>query len=386
MIPLRNFKRFFQKALRQPGYAVRVAAKRLGAYLSYLVGAGRANAPEAVTFFLTRACNLRCKMCGQWGDYGITKKDGPGGLRDGLSLEEIKAVVTSIKPVGSSVTLFGGEPFLHPGIILIIEAVKKSGLHCLVITNGTLLERFANEVVAAGLDELNISIDGGKELHGEIRGLSGVFDEIMAGIGKVNQAKKDMRSARPFINIQCTISKYNVDHLEQLLDVARAARARSLTFHNLIFLRDELIQKQKAFDDKLGCSSRDWEGFVFEPGIDPEMLYKKIEEVKVKAEVEEFSVDIYPNFSKKGLVEYYLNPDYLPSEYAPRCASPWICAYVFPDGEVRPCLNCSYSYGNVKTADFMKIWNSPEAVRYRQALKKEGIFPACRRCTELYRY
>ncbi len=28
--------------------------------------------------------------------------------------------------------------------------------------------------------------------------------------------------------------------------------------------------------------------------------------------------------------------------------SPWLVAYVFPDGEVRPCLNCNYSYGNIE--------------------------------------
>lgn len=386
MIPFRNFKRFFQKGLKQPLYAARVAGKRLGAYVAYTFKRGKVSAPEAITFFLTRVCNLRCKMCGQWGDHGITKTQGADDIKAWLSLEEIKGVIDGIAPHRTSVTLFGGEPFLHPQIIDIIDAVKKAGLHVLVITNGTLLERFADSLVALNLDELNISIDGGKILHEDIRGLPGVFDRIMAGIDKVNAAKKKQGRSAPLINIQCTISRFNCDRLEELLDVARLAQANSLTFHNLIFLTPELIARQKAFDDKLGCSSRDWEGFVFEPGIDPKKLFDQLAQVKDKARTEKFSVDIFPNFSKKGLAEYYQNPDYLPSEYAPRCVSPWVCAYVFPDGEVRPCLNCSYSFGNVKTTDFLKIWNGPLAVRYRQELKKEGIFPACRRCTELYRY
>jgi radical SAM protein with 4Fe4S-binding SPASM domain len=325
-------------------------------------------------------------MCGQWGDYGIAKTQGASDVKAWLSLEEIKNVIAGIAPSRAAVTLFGGEPFLHPQIVEIIEVVKKAGLHGLVITNGTLLERFADVLVALGLDELNISIDGGKALHEQIRGLPGVFDQIMAGIDKVQAAKASHGKKAPLINLQCTISRFNCGHLEELLDVARRAQANALTFHNLIFLTPELMARQKVFDEKLGCSSRDWEGFVFESGIDPKKLHDELEMIEAKSRTEKFSVDFFPNFSKKGLKEYYQNPDFLPSEYAPRCVSPWICAYVFPDGELRPCLNCSYSYGNVKKTDLLKLWNSPEAVRYRQALKKEGIFPACRRCTELYRY
>ena len=69
-----------------------------------------------------------------------------------------------------------------------------------------------------------------------------------------------------------------------------------------------------------------------------------------------------------------------------KCLSPWIVAYVFPDGDVRPCLNSTYSFGNIKNTKFSEIWNSVKAVEYRRALKKIGMMPVCRRCTELYRY
>jgi len=384
MIPWRNARRFAAKAVRQPAYAVRVAVKRLQAYAAYRAGKGRSPAPEAVTFFLTRLCNLRCRMCGQWGDQGVTKKEGGDILRESLAPEAVFRVLNELLAVRPNITLFGGEPLLHPNILPIMTAVKKKGMHGLVITNGTLLDRFAHEIVAMGWDELNISVDGDQALHEEIRGLPGVFGQIMYGIGKVNDAKRRLGCRKPLINLQCTISKYNYEHLEVLLDVARQAQAASLTFHNLIFLGPKVLEEHRRVDEILGCSSRDWEGFVFEPGIDPKKLFEKMRFVLSRPAG--FSVDFYPNFTEKGMAEYYLRPDYLPSEYAQRCVSPWICAYVFPDGGVRPCLNCSFAFGNINDTGFMEIWNSAQAVRYRQVLQKEGIFPACRRCTELYRY
>jgi radical SAM protein with 4Fe4S-binding SPASM domain len=380
-------KRFTQKAMRQPLYAMRVVLRRMRAYFSYDFGKGTSAPPEAITFFLTRLCNLRCKMCGQWGDVGATRSEDVENLKNWLTFDEVKVVLDEVKKYKPNITLFGGEPLMHPDILDIMRAVKKLRLHGLIITNGTLLEKVAQDLVETGWDELNVSIDGHGALHDEIRALPGVFDRIMAGIDEVNKFKESFKRAKPFINIQCTISAHNYEKLDQLLYVAKRAKANSLTFHNLIFLKPGHLEEQKKIDDLLGCSSRDWEGFVFEPGIDPKKLFEKMRLVLAKKrDFRDFSVDFYPNFSERSLKAYYANQDDLSQEAALKCVSPWICAYVFPEGEVRPCLNCSYSFGNVKRQPFARIWNSEKAVLYRQTLKREGVFPVCRRCTELYRY
>ncbi len=384
MIPWRNLNRFIRKAARQPAYAARVAVKRIAAYGAYFFGDGKAPAPEALTFFLTHRCNLHCKMCGQWGDLGVSRHANTKDLDTWLSAQEVMRLTDEVKALRPSITLFGGEPLLHPQILDITGHIKKRGLHGVMITNGTLLARFAAELVQMNWDELNISIDGSKDLHEAIRGLPGIFNKITEGIDAINAAKKKRGSRFPLINIQCTMSRYNTGHLKELIDVAQRAQAASLTFHNLIFLGLGVLEKQKGVDRALGCSSQAWEGFVFESGIDPVALDKEIRSITRQSYP--FAVDFYPNFSRRGLAEYYRNPDYMPSEYTARCLSPWVCGYVFPDGSVRPCLNCTFSFGNIKQASFARIWNSPDAVRYRKALKQEGLFPACRRCTELYRY
>jgi len=384
VFPLRNLKRYVAKAIRQPGYAAKVFSKRLKAQMYYYLGNGRSSAPEAVTLFLTHRCNLRCKMCGQWGESGVTKDLGADAIRQEFSLEQMTALVDDLARFRPSVTLFGGEPLLYPHCLDLIRHIKAKGMHCLMITNGAMLDKYAQDLVEAGLDELNVSLDGGKDLHDEIRGLPGLFERIENGLQAVQSAKKEQGKKKPLINLQCTITKYNMVALEQLTSVAQDLGADSLTYHNLIFLGRELIDAQKQYDKQLDCSSHEWEGFVFSPELDPVKLFEKIEEIRSKTYP--FALDMYPNLTAEGLKDYYNNPNYLPKGYTARCQSPWVVAYIFPDGEVKPCLNSSFSFGNIGQEKFSSVWNSAQAVKYRRTLKKESIFPVCVRCTELYRY
>ena len=352
--------------------------------MSYKFGDGKAPLPEAITLFLTHRCNLSCKMCGQWGESGVTKKQGSEFIKEELPLGGLRALIDDVASFMPNITLFGGEPLLYSGCTELIKHIKNKGMHCLMITNGFKLSEAAEELVESGLDELNVSLDAARSLHDEIRGMPGLFDKIASGLREVNRIKQDKFSNKPLINLQCTITEYNYKHLEQLVEVAKDVKADSLTFHNLIFLGKDLIEKQKEYDAILGCSSSDWEGFAFSPKIDPDLLYSKIK--SVLAGTNPFGIDFYPNLSLQGLRQYYNNPSYLPSEYAKRCISPWVVAYIFPDGQVGPCLNFSYSYGNIKDTSFTSLWNNQKAVNFRMKLKEKNIFPVCVRCTELYRY
>lgn len=384
LIPKRNIYRFYAKILRQPRYALEVGYKRLKADFAYRFLNGKSALPEAITLFLTHGCNLHCKMCGQWGEGGVTKKMPSDFVRQELDINLYKHLIDEVAFFRPNITLFGGEPLLYPGCLELIRHIKQKNMHALMITNGSLLNKAGRELVDAGLDELNVSLDGDARLHDEIRGMPGLSGRITEGLKLVNDYKKEKEKRKPLINLQCTITKYNYEYLEQLLDVAAKLKANSLTFHNLIFLNKELLDKQKPYNEALQCASVDWEGFVFSPEIDPEKLYLKMREILKQDRG--FSVDFYPNFSQTGLKNYYQDVSYVPREYPARCLSPWIVAYIFPDGEVRPCLNFSYSFGNIKKESFVKLWNADKAVNYRRILKKNKIFPVCVRCTELYRY
>lgn len=384
MIPLRNIRRFLAKSIRQPSYAAGVLFRRLRAHFYYLYGNGRSGYPESVTLFLTHRCNLKCRMCGQWGREGVTGKQDAKYINSEIATEDMKKIIDDLAAFRPNITLFGGEPLFYRGFAEIVRYIKSRGMHCLLITNGSMIEEFAGDIVESGLDELNVSLDGSERLHDEIRGLPGLFEKIVKGLEKVRLIKAGMKKLKPIVNLQCTITKYNYEHLEQLTAVAGRIGADSLTFHNLIFLDDGTLERQKEFDGALGSVSADWEGFKFSPGIDPEVLHASI--AKILSARHRFSVDLYPNFSREALIKYYTKTGYAGEGNPGRCLSPWIAAYIFPDGEVKPCLNSSYSFGNVLTVKFSRIWNNEKAVKFRRYLKKNSIFPVCTRCTELYRY
>ena len=384
MIPWRNFRRFISKTVKQPGYALRVSIKRLEAQIYRAFACGSSAPPESVTLFLTHRCNLHCLMCGQWGEQGATKKQGQEYIRQEMALDELKKLIDDVCSFRPSITLFGGEPLLYPSCSQIIEYIKQKRLHCLMITNGSLLEEKAKELVSSGLDELNVSLDGSAQLHDRIRGMPGLFDKIMSGLRQVNYFKQQLGVIKPLINLQCTINQQNYMYLDQMPVVAAEAGASSLTFHNLIFIDRKTLDRQKEYDKLLDCASSAWEGFVIKPGIDPNVLYEKIK--VILSGKYPFSADMYPNFSCSELNDYYNNPCYLPSGHKARCLSPWLVAYIFPDGGVRPCLNSDYSYGDIRKEGFRQVWNSKAAKKYRLLLKEKGILPVCARCTELYRY
>src|SRR5512135_1266225 len=142
--------------------------------------------PTFVQLRLTNLCNLRCKMCGQWGDTGIYRSQSAADAGDGalerarilellgakrqLALADYVRLLDELAPARPIVSLFGGEPFLYPDILPLIREIKARGLTCTVITNGGRLEALARDLVEAGMDSIAVSIDGPPAVHNRIRG------------------------------------------------------------------------------------------------------------------------------------------------------------------------------------------------------------------------
>jgi len=93
--------------------------------------------PRTVHVDLINACNTRCVTC--W-DHSPWLRDprSPTWKATQFPAETLPALLDEIQRLGGfeSVILSGmGEPFLHPRIGDVVEAVKSRGLHLTVITN-----------------------------------------------------------------------------------------------------------------------------------------------------------------------------------------------------------------------------------------------------------
>jgi GTP 3',8-cyclase len=105
---------------------------------------------------VTDRCNFRCQYC--------MPADGIEWLpREGiLSFEEIDRLVRLLVGLGiEDVRLTGGEPLVRREFPRLVEMLAGiDGLRDLSLTtNGFLLERYADALVAAGVQRVNVSID-----------------------------------------------------------------------------------------------------------------------------------------------------------------------------------------------------------------------------------
>jgi len=387
MIPLKNIRRIIAKASQQPGYALHAARMRILSALSYRFRDGKSALPETISLLLTYRCNLHCQMCGQWGERGSLKSLLSVITRRYLELPLIERLIKEVKTFHPTITLFGGEPLLHPQWEEVVKLIKGAGLRCNMISNGILLKKRAEEAVRLGLDEIIFSLDGPAEVHDRIRGGKGAFRRALEGFRQLEKIKKKYGRKKPVVNVNTVIWEENQAILQEIVEQAACFGAQTITFHHLIFA------DQKAFDETekisqvaLAFGSPDWAGFILDelPRIDPERIIaqKRLIE-QAKTAVPAF---FYPNLTDEEIRSYYSSFNFLPSSYKQRCLSPWMVAYVLPDGRVKPCLSLGYAMGDLHEASFKEIWNGERAVKFRCLLKQRGYFPVCPRCTEFSRF
>ena len=104
---------------------------------------------------VTDRCNLRCRYCMPEGIANIP-------MEEILSFEEIALVAKTAAELGiSKIKITGGEPLVRRGISRLVGMLKGiDGIDQVTLTtNGLLLEEMSEELVTAGIDGINISLD-----------------------------------------------------------------------------------------------------------------------------------------------------------------------------------------------------------------------------------
>lgn len=135
---------------------------------------------------LTDRCNLRCMYC-------VTEDESAGclsklGQDELLTYEELLWVVRVAVGMGiTKVRLTGGEPLVRRGVLgFIRELMAIDGLGDVrITTNGVLLAQHARELLDAGVNKVNISLDSLKPQR--VQDITGVdcFAAVWRGIETV---------------------------------------------------------------------------------------------------------------------------------------------------------------------------------------------------------
>ncbi|MGC9517615.1 MAG: GTP 3',8-cyclase MoaA [Methanomicrobiales archaeon] len=101
---------------------------------------------------VTSRCNLECLYC---------HHDGIMPQSNEMTPEEIFKIAKVAKDIGiRKIRLSGGEPLIRNDIVEIVEKISSLDFKDVSITtNGTLLARYAKNLINAGLNRVNVSLD-----------------------------------------------------------------------------------------------------------------------------------------------------------------------------------------------------------------------------------
>lgn len=130
---------------------------------------------------ITDHCNLHCVHCFiSAGDYGDTMTVGV--IRD-VIIPRLKQCCVF------SVTLTGGEPFLHPDIIKIVQLLRDADMRVGICTNGTIIHSEQMKILAEmGNVHINVSLHGFKpESHNRFTGDNTAFQKTIKTIKQLSK-------------------------------------------------------------------------------------------------------------------------------------------------------------------------------------------------------
>lgn len=170
--------------------------------------------PFSVSIEPVANCNLSCPQC-------------PTGLkmvrRNTMIIKEdrYRRIVDEVAPTAIYLMLyFQGEPLMHNEFGSLVGYAKKKKLYTVTSTNGQLLdERQVEGLVASGLNELIVSVDGTTdEVYRKYR-QGGHLSKVLRGIELLVEQKEKTGSSTPKIEIQFIVFSHNqhqVDDIKKL--------------------------------------------------------------------------------------------------------------------------------------------------------------------------
>ena len=162
----------------------------------------------------TNFCNLKCPLCPS-GNGQMTRDRGNMGLDDFKRL---------IDDAGDYLVLLmlwnQGEPFINKDLLEMIRYARSKRIPTMTSTNGHYVRtrEQARAVVHSGLSEMIVSLDGVDQETYEKYRVGGKLEKVITGTRLVAEAKRELQSKTPLINMQIIDFRHNED------DIAEAER------------------------------------------------------------------------------------------------------------------------------------------------------------------
>jgi MoaA/NifB/PqqE/SkfB family radical SAM enzyme len=302
--------------------------------------------------------------------------------RRNMKLELIDSIASEVRPLSVRwVVLSGGEAMQHPEWDTIARRFRAEGARVLLLTNGLLLRRQIDAVLAS-VDEVIVSLDGGTaETYEAIRGVDG-FDLIFDGIRLI-------RAGGIPVTTRTTVQRANFREIPQIIEVGRAADVNSISFLTVDVSNPFAFGNRFEADPSLIASmSAPVEhrppAMALTADDIPE-LKKVLDDVEMRFSDDFASGRIAESPEKLRRMLGYFGAVIGQDDYPHvRCNAPHLSAVIEVDGRLRPCYFLP-TMGKVngvpprEAAPLRAAINTPEALDLRRAYQR-GERAECRSC------
>jgi MoaA/NifB/PqqE/SkfB family radical SAM enzyme len=320
-------------------------------------------------------------MCGQWSEHGYMH-DKKANLKQEMALADWKRLVDELAAHNIPYILIrGGEPFLFPGIIELLEHIRSKGMFVSIDTNGTMLKKYAADITRIGNIHLTISVDGPEEIHDQVRGVKGCFNQIREGVALL--AEHEQNGGHQISRSICfTISRYSFRGLGAMPHVARSLSINTIAIVPYYYFPQASGQVYaKELQEHFGCPAFSWSGFHHEDsGVEWDEFRTQYRQYLAHLQ----GIHNYPymDFSEDDYRMWFSD---VTTPVGPlHCTNVEKLIDIQPQGDANFCVDFpDYSIGNVREATIEEIWNGARAARFRE-YRREKLLAVCYRCGAKY--
>jgi len=338
--------------------------------------------PQWLVLGVNNVCNLHCRMCdvGQAETETNFARNLLGATPRDMPMELMERIVdqTATHFPAARLGFAFTEPLIYPYLVEAVGLADSRGLSCAVTTNGLTLGKSAEELAAAGLDDLFLSLDGPPGIHDEIRGRQGSYNRAMTGVEALLAARP-----QPRVSVFCVITPWNQRHLVSFLDLLSSLPLEQVGFMHPNFTPEAVVRAHnERYGDRYPATTSNLG--PFDPA-EMDLPALAAELALIKDRRWPFPVSFSPTLGgDEALDRFYNRPLELIGN---SCGDAFRALMIKSDGRVIPAHGRCYdvTVGNLHEMSLPEIWNSAEIGRFRRTLNRAGgLLPACSRCCSAF--
>ena len=303
-------------------------------------GSFRPKFPLHMVWLSTNQCNARCLHCSS--NSAIKTHD------ELTESETLNLIDQLIETEVIDLAISGGEPLMRPDIYRVISYARNRGLTVGLGSNGwKLTEQQACNLASAGLNRLQISLDGLPSSHDALRDWPGLFNKALISI-------KIAQDTGLRVHVCCTINRLNANELPEFVNFISG-----IGIHRINFSRYVPTGRGSDF---LDLKDTEWEK-VIRACIELRDQYKD-------------NIEVTTHLAQQVLIDNQVKS--LPSFIGCQAGIGQGC--ITANGTVLPCVLLPVSIGNIRYNTLRDIWQNSHIIHNLQ--NRDNLKGLCGVCNQ----